>query len=183
MIILYSTVFDTISAGDVVNISIFGVKEYSNVKIFVPPGCNSYIPLAGRLRVCGMSVEKLTDTLQKLFSPYYNLPVIITLENISPPTITVLGTVNHPGSVVYAKGMKLSDVLTQAGLTPYSDITRVRINGKTVNLKRENPYVLPGDFVEVPSKWWVFLKDNISLFINLATFGLMVYSLFFPGIK
>lgn len=168
---------DTIGIGDVLSVSVFGREEYS-VKVIVPPSCEVYFPLIGKLMVCGLTIGKLSDTLQSLIKPYYNLPVIVSFEEIAPPTVVVLGEVVNPGSVRYVKGMKLADALSKVGIKPSSDVSRIKINGKKVDLRKENPILSPGDRVEVPAKRWKILMDNLGFLLNIGTFGILFYTTF-----
>ncbi len=177
MILLISSV-DTVGVGDILDVSVFGAEEYSDIKIYVPENCKPYIPLVGYLHVCGLTLEKLSDTLEKLLSPYYKLPVIVSYSEMIPPSIFVFGDVANVGNVRYVKGMRLSDVISKAGLTPSSDIRNIKLNGRIVDLTKENPPVFPGDRVEVPSKWWRPWKEALPLVINLATFLLLFYGTF-----
>ncbi|MEO0138858.1 MAG: polysaccharide biosynthesis/export family protein [candidate division WOR-3 bacterium] len=178
MIGIWLSYIDTVGVGDVLSISVYGREEYADVKVIVPPSCNAYFPLVGRLKVCGLTLDKLSDTLQKLLKPYYDLPVIVFFQEIAPPTVVVLGEVVNPGSVRYIKGMRLADALSQAGIKPTSDVSNIKINGKSVDLTRENPMLYPGDRVEVPSKWWKGFMDGFGLLLNTATFGILFYTTF-----
>jgi Periplasmic protein involved in polysaccharide export len=169
--------FDTVRVGDILLVRVFGRNEYS-LRVQVPPSCDPYFPLIGRVKVCGLTLEKLSDTLRILLKEYYDLPVIVSFEELSPPTVLVLGEVSNQGSVRYVRGMRLSDVLVQAGIKPTSDLTRVKLNTQEINLYEENPYVSPWDKIEVPAKWWKWWIENLGFFVNLATFGLTLYITF-----
>lgn len=177
MILLISYI-DTVGVGDILEVSVLGVDEYSGIKVYVPENCKPYIPLVGYLHICGLTLEKLSDTLQKLLSPYYKLPVIVSYSEMITPSIFVFGDVAHVGDVRYVKGMKLSDVISKAGLTPSSDIRNIKLNGKLIDLTKDNPPVFPGDRVEVPSMWWRPWKENLPFVMNLATFFLLLYGTF-----
>ncbi len=168
---------DTIRIGDILYVRVFGREDYS-IKVQVPPTCDPYFPLIGRVKVCGLTLEILSDTLRILLKDYFDLPVIVSFEEINPPTVLVLGEVVNQGSVRYVRGMRLSDVLAQAGLKPTSDLTRIKLNTQKINLYEENPFVSPWDRIEVPSKWWKGWVENSGFFINLATFGLVLYTTF-----
>jgi protein involved in polysaccharide export with SLBB domain len=176
-LIIFIISFDTVRVGDILFVSVFGREEYS-LKVQVPPSCDPYFPLIGRVKVCGLTLERLSDTLRILLKGYYDLPVIVSFEEISPPTILVLGEVLNQGSVRYVRGMRLSDALAQAGVKPTSDLTRIKLNAQKINLYEENPYLSPWDRVEVPPKWWKGWVENIGFFINVATFGLILYTTF-----
>ncbi len=178
MIGVWVSYMDTVGVGDVLSVSVYGREEYAGVKVIVPPSCNAYFPLVGKLKVCGLTLDKLSDTLQKLLKPYYDLPVIVSFEELAPPTVVVLGEVVNPGSVRYIKGMRLADALSQAGIKPTSDISKIKINDTSVDLTKENPTLSPGDRVEVPSKWWKVFMDNFSFLLNVATFGILFYTTF-----
>lgn len=74
--------------------------------------------------------------------------------------VTVVGQVNSPGRVAYAKGVSLGRVIDQGGgATPFGAMKRVRLtrDGKIYQYNLDKPNsrevtVLPGDVVTVPEK-------------------------------
>lgn len=166
-----------VERGDVLLVSVFGSEEYS-VETPVLDDCTAFFPLVGNLKVCGMTPKEVSDTLRVLLKPYYDLPVIVTIKNVKPLGVMVLGEVQKPGMVPYVKGMTVADALTLAGALPTADITHITLNGKTVNLKLQNPRLKPGDRVIVPKSFWASAREFLPVLMSGLSLGILVYNTF-----
>ncbi len=158
-------------------VEIFG--EDQRFKTVVLDDCSAYFPLVGVMKVCGLTVDRLSDTLSRLLEPYFKLPVIVYLATVKEPTVIVLGEVRTPGALKYTKGMTLGDALYISGLLPSADIQRVEVNGKRYDLRRDNPRLKPGDRIFVPRNPWVSLREWLTFAMSGASFAILLYNTFF----
>ncbi|NPA80290.1 MAG: hypothetical protein GXO29_04500 [Thermotogae bacterium] len=166
-----------VERGDVLVVSVFGADEY-RVETPVLDDCTAFFPLVGTLEVCGMNMDELSDTLSKLLKPYYDLPVIVSVKNVQPLGVMVLGEVQKPGMVPYVKGMTLADALTMAGALPTADVARITLNGKGVDLKVSNPRLKPGDRIVVPKSLWASAREFLPVAMSALSLGILVYNTF-----
>jgi len=166
-----------IERGDVLVVGVFGSEEYS-FETPVLDDCTAFFPLVGNLTVCGMTPDSLSDTLSVLLKPYYDLPVIVTFKNIKPLGVMVLGEVQKPGMVQYVKGMTVADALTLAGAMPTADVSNVSLNGKRVDLTKENPRLRPGDRIIVPKSFWASAREVLPVLMSGLSLGILVYNTF-----
>ncbi len=108
-----------------VNISILnGSDRQDNLEVIfpqdslpVPRDGHLQLPIAGRVRVSGLSVEQLSGLLTLKFRERGYTDVIVTTwhADIAPRYVGVVGAVNMPGLVRLEAGMRIWDVLSAAG--------------------------------------------------------------------
>jgi len=104
-----------------------------------------------------------------------------------PKTVTVMGQVGFPTSLVYDKGWSIGDYIDHAGgTTQKADKSQIRVvytTGAAARVKRFwfDPDVLPGSKIIVPEKeekegiaWGSVVRDSASLLASVATVILVV---------
>lgn len=138
------------------------------------------LPLAGKLKVAGLSLSAAKDSITNRFNRFVEDPVVV-LKKLSFK-ITVLGEVNKPG-LYYIPNEKITfaEALGMAGdLTNYGDRTDIKIYRKDVDDKvREikidltrpdaliqNRYVHPDDIIYIkPIKRKALANINPALVV------------------
>jgi polysaccharide export outer membrane protein len=183
-----------IEAGDVINVQVFPAEEFSK-EVTVQPDGTIDIPLAGPVKVEGMRGEDLEKILTAKFSKYVADPrITVNVRKFSANRIAIIGEARGTGYFEYREGMKLLDLVAQAGgLGDYPRAGKVKIyrrvkdaGGKTREevIKAdisavmnghmdENISLAAGDIVYIPrtriykgAKW---LTDNLVPWLTLAT--------------
>lgn len=138
------------------------------------------LPLAGKLKVAGLSLSAAKDSITGRFNQFIDDPVVV-LKKLSFK-ITVLGEVNKPGLYyIPNEKMTFAEALGMAGdLTNYGDRTDIKIYRKDVDDKvREikidltkpdaliqNRYVHPDDIIYIkPIKRKALANINPALVV------------------
>jgi len=188
-----------IEPGDVINVQVFPAEEFSK-EVTVQPDGTIDIPLAGPVKVEGMRSEDLEKILTAKFSKYVSNPrITINVRKFSANRIAIIGEVRSTGYFEYREGMKLLDLVAQAGgLGDYPRADKAKIyrrvkdtGGKTreevikVDISAimdgqmdKNTVLAAGDIVYVPrtriykgGKW---LTDNLVPWFTLVTMAITI---------
>ena len=186
----------TLGAGDLIQVDILDVPEYSGEYLILNDGTLS-LPLIGRLEVVGLTLPRLTTLIVEKYRPYVQQPsATVSIVSPRPMTIAVAGEVNRPGSYIVPLAVpntqtrqyqfyKVTQLLQQAGgLTQAADLSQVqirRINPTqqviTVNLKEllengnlaQDLVLRDGDTILVPTA--ATLDPNTVRQITTASFA------------
>ncbi len=185
-----------IEAGDVISINVFPAQEFSR-DVTVQPDGNIDIPMLGALKAQGMKPSELEKVLTAKYSRYVSNPSItLNLRKFSFNRVAVMGQVNGAGYYEYREGMRLLDLIAQAGgLKDYARSSRVRIFRKTTaeggkvtektiqadlegvfagNMEK-NILLVSGDIVYIPRKPYSaaarWITDNITPWATLFLFA------------
>lgn len=183
-----------IEPGDVLNVQVFPAEEFSK-EVTVQPDGTIDMPLAGPVKVEGMRGEDLEKILTAKFSKYVSNPrITINVRKFSANRVAIIGEAKNTGYFEYREGMRLLDLVAQAGgLGDYPKAGKVKIyrrvkaaEGKAReevikvdiaavmdgNMEKNLP-LAAGDIVYVPrtrvyksAKW---LSDNLVPWFTLAT--------------
>jgi polysaccharide export outer membrane protein len=150
------------------------------------------VPVVGKVKVAGLTIFQIQDTIQQLANRYLEGPIVkARLLNYRS---TILGEVNKEGSVTYYNNrVTLMEAIGLAGgLTDLADRTQVKlirqISGKTevhyVDLLKEDflsspyYYVYQNDLIIVPPlKQRPFRKyffQNLTILLSVATVLLII---------
>lgn len=192
-----------IDSGDVISINVFPAQEFSR-NVTVQPDGNIEIPLLGSLRARGMKPSDLQKILVAKYSRYVSDPAItLAVQRFSFSRVAIIGQVKSTGYYEYREGMRLLDLVAQAGgLQDYARTSRVRIFRKVTGegdkvaerviqadmekvLKgdmEKNMLLASGDIVYIPrkpystaSKWTM---DNVmpwlSVFLTLLATNIVI---------
>ena len=178
----FSTTHESISASDKLEVRIWeaatdglfasnGQRE-TVLALQVSSAGTIEVPYAGRIAVAGLTPGQVRDELlKKLQGQAIDPEINVQITEIGPRTATILGAVRASGQVtIPANGMRMLDLLAQAGGVPYphweveviisrgSATGRMRLDhlrGNTAN----NIVILPQDTVQVvhaPRRYSVF---------------------------
>jgi len=188
-----------IEAGDVLNVEVFPAGEFSK-EVTVQPDGTIDMPLVGPIKVGGARSADLEKTLTARFSKYVANPrITINVRKFSANRIAIIGEIRSGGYFEYREGMKLLDLVAQAGgLGDYPRAGQVRIyrrvKGADGRTKEEvikadvsavmaghmdkNFALAAGDIVYVPrkrvykaAKW---ISDNFVPWATLGTFAITI---------
>ena len=186
-----------IEAGDVISINVFPAEEFSK-EVTVQPDGNIEIPLLGSMKAAGLKADDLQKMLTARFSKYVTNPSItINVRKFASSRVAVIGQVSSPGYYEYREGMRLLDLVAQAGGTmDYARRDRVRIfrkqkgdDGKeteqVIKADLENVFagkmdsnipLASGDIVYIPRKSYAttarWITDNFVPWATLFTFAI-----------
>lgn len=192
-----------IEAGDVISVNVFPAQEFSK-EVTVQPDGTIEIPLLGSMTAKGMKSGELEKVLTAKFSKYVSNPSItLNIRKFSSNRVAAIGQVLNPGYYEYREGMRLLDLLAQAGgHQDYARNAKVRIfrkvkgdGDKAVDLVIEadlakvlagdmtkNVPLASGDIIYIPRKPYSaaakWITDNVipwaTLFMFTITAGIVV---------
>jgi polysaccharide export outer membrane protein len=156
--------------GDKLELTIFyGTKESKSDYALDASG-QMNVQFIGLVTAGGKHVREVQEEIQqRLADGYLNSPVVqLTIVEMNSLTCSVLGQVQHNGTVRYTPGMTIVDAIAQSGgFSPLArknlvQVTRVSADGKKVTYdipvemisegKRPNFQLMPGDEVFVPER-------------------------------
>ncbi len=154
-----------ISSGDVLFIRIFPSEELSTEVIVTPDG-KIVLPLIGALKAEGLTTKELKKNIENSLSVYISNPKVnIVVKYFSKKQIFIMGEIKNPGGYQYKEGLKLLELISQAGgVTAYAGVRNIKVyRGEkekqeiiTVNLEEifsdtsKDVLLQPADIVEVP---------------------------------
>jgi polysaccharide biosynthesis/export protein len=188
-----------IEPGDVINLSVYPAEEFSR-EVTVQPDGTVEMPMLGSLRVQGLKPGDLQRQLASRLARYVSNPTVgVSVRRFAFNRVAIIGNSKNTGYFEYRDGMKLLDLLAQAGgLADYAQEDSIRIyrknkgEGGRVNeeivkadissvfegrIDRNIP-LSNGDIVYVPRKGYAsgsrWIADNFSPWLTLLTFALTV---------
>ena len=108
-------------SGDILQIDVYGRPEVSGRHVIGPDGIVT-LPLAGDVRLAGMTREQARVELMNRLRPYFTHPhVTIGVQEYVSNQVTVLGRVESPGRQRFDHPPTLAEVLANAGALPILD--------------------------------------------------------------
>ena len=115
-----------INSGDLVSIRVLGHEEMS-VHERVRFDGRIAIPLLGEIEARGKKPGSLRAELEARFKDYIVSPsVILSVDEVQPMTVVVLGEVSHPGAFPLPPNASLAQALAQGGgLTEFAHRDRI----------------------------------------------------------
>lgn len=178
--------------GDQIVIRTVQVKEVAEKQFRLEANGEVKLPLAGRIRLTGLSIVQAEAAITKAIEKYYFDPdIAVTVADFRSEPVSVIGSVGTPG-VHEARGRKtLLEMLSLAGgvrpdAGPVVKITRQRAYGPIplanardaggdtmvaeVDLKSlvearnpvENIFVQPYDVIAVPRAEMIYVVGNVK---------------------
>ncbi len=102
--------------NDELVISVLGLEHLSDKRVRINAEGDIHLPLAGRVRAAGMTLDRLQAELAKRLGNYMQAPrVTVSVWQVGSQPVSVIGAVNRPG-VHQAGGTKtLVEMLSMAG--------------------------------------------------------------------
>jgi len=111
-----------LGAGDEITVEVWGRPELTGKHILGPDG-RITLPLAGSLKVTGLSRDEAPAAMVKAWEPYYNnLSVTMRIDRYVSNRVYVLGRVSSPGALQFERQPTLLDVITRAGGLPIGGV-------------------------------------------------------------
>ncbi len=162
-----------IGVGDVVSVSVYKNDELSG-DVTVSPEGMIVLPLVGSVRAAGRTAAELADDLTAALERDYlvNPQVSVTVKSYQSQFVYVTGAVATARRVALRPGMRLKDVLTEAGvaLAPGQEVvlSRTGSGGDTLVLEpadvdaADAPLPRDGDVLTVQERSnFVFLNGEL----------------------
>lgn len=165
-----------IGPGDLLDISVYGAPDSART-VRVGKSGDVLLPMVGRIKIAGMTVEAAERAIAKQFAAgnYYNDPQVIIFEREpAAQGISVLGEVQRPGIYPLFGNPKLFDVISAAGGTTQRagrQVTITRRSGGSESLAlaqdsrdpQSNPTIQAGDTVVVSKAGVVYVVGDVRL--------------------
>ena len=148
-----------LEAGDKVRVTVFGEDKLSGDYQVNTAGYVA-LPLAGSVKVSGLTGPELERALEQRFKgPYLRNPRV-TVEVLTFRPFYVLGEVSKPGEYPFRTGLNVLSAIAIAGGGTYrANTSKVMIQRSGSNEIREYPQspnvrVMPGDLIRVPERYF-----------------------------
>tara|TARA_B100000900_G_scaffold416266_1_gene450747 strand:- start:428 stop:3121 length:2694 start_codon:yes stop_codon:yes gene_type:complete len=121
----------SLKVGDELKITINGLEPYSGVVQVSPMGDIS-IPKFGSFSIAGNTLRQANEKIKNtLLQSYPAIEVFLSLSQLKPKQVFVLGNVLNPGSYgVNAFATAINALITSGGLKPNSSLRSIKINSK-----------------------------------------------------
>ena len=168
-----------ISEGDVLDISVWQVKELDEKVVVRPDGKISF-PLIGDVEARGRAIDELTEDITEKLKLYIKIPKVnIIVSSFGGKKIIILGEIAGPGIIRFTEPIRILEALALAGsyqesaglksvLVIRGDVERnadvIVVNALDIlkgNL-RENIYIQKGDIIFVPRSF----VGNVAYFVR-----------------
>ena len=105
-----------LGSGDQINVWMMGVDDPQNRPVNIDPDGYIDLPLAGRVKAAGLTVEALRANILNSLAYYVKNPVCsVTITEFHSQPVYVLGAVKDPGVRQLQGGRHLLEVLSMAG--------------------------------------------------------------------
>ncbi len=107
-----------LGAGDQITVDVLGRPELS-AKYTVGPDGKITLPFAGSVEIADKTREEASAIIQSALSGYYeDVTASVRVDEYSSNEITLLGAVDHPGSMQFTGTPLLLDVISRGGTVP-----------------------------------------------------------------
>ena len=115
-----------LAPGDTVAVRVFNQDSVSG-RVRVRPDGMITVPLVNDVEAAGHTTRDLAQRLTRLLKDYLNQPVVtVSLEEVGPANLSVLGKVSQPGVYQVARGESVLRALAAAGgLTAFAHRDRI----------------------------------------------------------
>ena len=102
--------------NDELSIWALGITDFSDKPVRVDPNGYLDLPLVGRVRVAGLTIEQFKTELTEMLHSYVRQPqVSVRMTDSRSQPVSVLGAVRNPGIVQLQGTKNLTEVLSLAG--------------------------------------------------------------------
>jgi polysaccharide export outer membrane protein len=107
--------------GDKISVDVFGRPELSGKHVVGPDG-RIVVPVAGAVRIAGLSTDEASLLVTDVLRPLYTEPVVtVGVEAYTGNRVLLLGRVENPGIVQFDTQPTLLEALARAGALPVLD--------------------------------------------------------------
>jgi polysaccharide export outer membrane protein len=101
--------------GDHIYLDVDGRAELSGAHVLGPDG-KITLPIVGEISLDGLTRENAAAAIANALQPYYrNISVTVRVTDYQSNKVTVLGSVEHPGSILFESTPTLLDAVSRAG--------------------------------------------------------------------
>ncbi len=156
--------------GDQVTVNVWRNPDLS-VAVVVRPDGKISVPLAGDVKVDGVSSKELSGIIEERLTSYIRNPKVTVI--VSNPTsadfihrVRVTGAVAAQRSIPYRKGITVLDVILEAGgVTPFANADGSKLYRQTANGAKVYPIYL-NDILEkgiLDSNYTLYPQDIITV--------------------
>ncbi len=105
-----------LGAGDTVTVQAREVEELVEKKYQIDAQGNLNLPVAGGLKVAGLTTQELEREVERRLREFYHRPAVtVVLTETQNRPVSVLGWVNHPGVYQLTGPRTLVEILSAAG--------------------------------------------------------------------
>ena len=118
-----------IKPGDVLGISIYPLERFSG-ELVVNENGTIDLPLIGSIHAKGMSLEKLSETIQEKLVRYVTNPLATVIRHaFTKNQIVITGEVSSPGAYQYSGDLTIAELISLAGgFTENADDVTVKLH-------------------------------------------------------
>ncbi len=148
-----------LGSGDKVKITVFGHDDLSG-RFLVGGTGDVALPLIGKIRAGGLTVEELEARIVGALKPDYLKNPRVSIEVLNYRPFYIIGEVKQPGSYPYVSGMTVVNAIALAGGYTYrARENRIYVThaADSTSIKRpadHDTIILPGDVIEVPERFF-----------------------------
>ena len=145
-----------LGTGDELRITVFGHEDLSMESAAVDSGGRITMPLAGDLRVVGMTAQEVEQAIKAALSPEYLKNPVVSVEVLEYRAFYIIGEVADPGPYPYSGGMRVINAVAMAGGFTYravEDEFVIQRDGQAISAGKDTP-VRPGDVIEVAERFF-----------------------------
>jgi polysaccharide export outer membrane protein len=166
-----------IRVGDTLSVTVYNEPSLTIPSLRVLPGGTIGMPLAGEVKVSGLSTDGASRAIAKALVKYLRQPsVTVAVVQVGPVDVLVLGNVKLPGKYSLQPESRLTDAIAAAGgLGPTDgDLPKARLqksNGNVTEISLQS-LLHEGDVslnVPVENEMTVYVPSPLTL--NVQIFG------------
>ncbi len=130
-----------VQPGDALFVSVWKEEDMQREVLVGPDGTISF-PLAGDIKVKGLTVAQIRYILEQSIKKYIPDPsVSVSIIKVAGNKVYVVGQVNRPGEFVVDRPIDVMQALTMAGgTTVYADLKRIKILRRDENTGEQTVY-------------------------------------------
>jgi polysaccharide export outer membrane protein len=105
-----------IRVGDIVSVTVYNEATLTQPALRVLPGGTVGLPLAGEVKIAGLTTGGASRAVEKALARYLRQPsVTVAVAQVGPVDVLVLGNVRTPGKYTLQPESRLTDALAAAG--------------------------------------------------------------------
>jgi len=167
----------TVRVGDTLSVTVYNEATLTQPALRVLPGGAVAMPLAGEVKVAGLTTTGASRAIAKALAKYLKNPsVTVAVALVGPLDVLVLGNVRNPGKYTLQPEGRLTDAIAAAGgLGPTNgDLPKARLQSSDGTVKEISLQKLlhEGDVslnVPVENEMTVYVASPLTL--NVQVFG------------